>query len=242
MNAAQRLFMENGGLAAIERLLVGFPRLSLCSAFATSARPSMTARNPVITESNGTGKVSTASTGTVSAFRKERVVVMIASPWLTSIATLMARRGVVARSPFTVPTTPSRNVLIGCPNGLAEETESHELEALRVSPYDAEADVWVAYIALATLYLGDYEEALSMYRRAKELNPNYPTGRFNRAATLMELGRLDEARAEAQAGLALNPGFTIRRYRAGAQSDNPAFLKRSERMIENMRKVGLPEE
>jgi TolB-like protein/class 3 adenylate cyclase/Flp pilus assembly protein TadD len=126
-------------------------------------------------------------------------------------------------------------------NGHPEETESHEREALCVSPHDSEAGIWVAYMALAKLYLGAYEEALGLYGRAKELNPNYPTGRFNMAAVLVELGRLDEAQAEVQAGLALNPGFSIRRYRAGAQSDNPVFLKGRERIIENMRKAGVPE-
>ena len=142
------------------------------------------------------------------------------------------------------PNLASAHAVIGLAklfDGLPEETESHELEALRVSPYDTEADVWVAYIALAKRYLGDYEAALSLYRRAKELNPNYPTGRFNMAAVLVELGRLDEARAEAQAGLALNPGFTLRRYRDGAQSDNPVFLKGRARIIEDMRKAGVPE-
>ena len=80
-----------------------------------------------------------------------------------------------------------------------------------------------------------------MYRRSNGLKPNYATGRFNLAATLVELSRIDEARAEVQVGLALNPGFTIRRYRAGAQSDNPLFLKRRERIIEDMRKAGVPE-
>jgi adenylate cyclase len=142
------------------------------------------------------------------------------------------------------PNLASAHAVIGLAklfDGHPEETESHELEALRVSPYDTEADVWVAYIALSKLYLGDTEGALSSYRRAKELNPNYPTGRFNMAATLMELGRLDEARAEVQAGLALNPGFTLRRYRDGAQSDNPVFLKGRARIIEDMRKAGVPE-
>jgi adenylate cyclase len=142
------------------------------------------------------------------------------------------------------PNLASAHAVIGLAklfDGHPEETESHELEALRVSPYDTEADVWVAYIALAKLYLGDTEGALSLYRRAKELNPNYPTGRFNMAATLVELGRLDEARGEVQAGLALNPDFTLRRYRDGAQSDNPVFLKRRERIIEDMRKAGVPE-
>jgi adenylate cyclase len=127
-------------------------------------------------------------------------------------------------------------------DGHPEEAESHELEALRVSPHDTEAYIWVAYIALAKLHLGAYEDALGFFRRAKELNPNYPTGRFNMAADLVELGRLDEARAEVQAGLALNPGFTIRRYRAGAQSDNPVFLKRREQIIEAMRNAGVPEQ
>jgi adenylate cyclase len=142
------------------------------------------------------------------------------------------------------PNLASAHSLIGLAklfDGHPEETESHELEALRVSPHDTEADVWVEYIALAKLHLGAYEEALGFFRRAKELNPNYATGRFNMAADLVELGRLDEARAEVQAGLALNPGFTLRRYRAGAQSDNPAFLKRRERIIEAMRKAGVPE-
>jgi hypothetical protein len=60
-------------------------------------------------------------------------------------------------------------------------------------------------------------------------------------ADLAELGRLDEARAEVQAGLALNPGFTLRRYRDGAQSDNPVFLKGRGRIIEDMRKARVPE-
>ena len=74
-------------------------------------------------------------------------------------------------------------------DGHPEETESYELEALRVSPHDIEAAFWVAYIALAKVYLGAYEEALDLYRRANELNPNYATGRFNMAATLAALGR-----------------------------------------------------
>jgi len=63
----------------------------------------------------------------------------------------------------------------------------------------------------------------------------------DRAAALEELGRPDEARAEIQAALALDPKFTIRRFRAGAQSDNPVFLKQRERAMEGMRKAGAPE-
>jgi adenylate cyclase len=125
--------------------------------------------------------------------------------------------------------------------GRAEETERHELEALRISPRDTDANVWVAYIALAKLYLGADADAAAFYRRSMDINRNYATGHINFAAALEELGRHDEARAEVQAALALNPEFTLRRYRAGAQSDNPIYLTRREQLIEAMRKAGAPE-
>jgi hypothetical protein len=57
----------------------------------------------------------------------------------------------------------------------------------------------------------------------------------------VELGRLVEAKSEVKAGLALSPNFTLRRYRDAAQSDNPVFLKGRERIIEDIRKAGVPE-
>ena len=53
-----------------------------------------------------------------------------------------------------------------------------------------------------------------------------PLAHFLLAAVLARLGELDEARAAAQAGLALDPSFTIRRFRDAthARSDNPTFL------------------
>jgi TolB-like protein/class 3 adenylate cyclase/Tfp pilus assembly protein PilF len=126
-------------------------------------------------------------------------------------------------------------------DGHPEETENRERAALQASPRDTDANVWVAYIALSKFYLGAYEAAADFYRRSMELNRNYATGGFYFAATLVELGRLDEAEAEVKAALTLNPDFTLRRYRAGAQSDNPVFLKGRERIIEDMRKAGVPE-
>jgi tetratricopeptide (TPR) repeat protein len=142
------------------------------------------------------------------------------------------------------PNLVSARALIGLAklyDGHPEETESHVAEALHASPRDTDANVWVSWMALAKLHLGAYQDALNLYRRSFELNPNYPNQHFNIVATLMGLGRLDEAKAEVKAALALNPEFTLRRYRAGAQSDNPVFLKGRERIIEDMRKAGVPE-
>jgi hypothetical protein len=55
------------------------------------------------------------------------------------------------------------------------------------------------------------------------------------------LGSPDPASAAAKAGLALDPSFTIRRYRDGAYSDNPTFLAKRERVCEGMRLAGVPE-
>jgi tetratricopeptide (TPR) repeat protein len=92
------------------------------------------------------------------------------------------------------------------------------------------------------MHLGADEDAVTWFRRAIELNPNFALMHFFLAAALANLGKLEEARAETQAGLALDPTFTIRRFRLGAESDNPVFLKQRERLIDGMRKAGVPEE
>jgi TolB-like protein/Tfp pilus assembly protein PilF len=126
-------------------------------------------------------------------------------------------------------------------NGRAAEAEGHAREALRLSPRDPAAYIWVAYIAAAKLFLGADEEAVGWYRRSIEINRNYPIAHLYLAAALEGLGRHDEAQAEAQTAHALNPYLTIRRFRDGAYSDNPVFLSQRERLIEAMRKAGVPE-
>ena len=84
-------------------------------------------------------------------------------------------------------------------------------------------------------------EAVIWSRRSIEANPNWPLSHLFLAAALALLGSLDEARAAARVGLAFDPGFTIRRFRDGASSDNPVFLARRERFYEGLRMAGVPE-
>jgi hypothetical protein len=78
-------------------------------------------------------------------------------------------------------------------------------------------------------------------RHAIEINRTFQPAHFYLAVALARLGRLDEARAAAMEGLSIDPSFTIRRYRDDAPSDNPVFLAGRQRIIEMMRKVGIPE-
>jgi TolB-like protein/class 3 adenylate cyclase len=125
--------------------------------------------------------------------------------------------------------------------GRGEETEGHVSEALRLSPRDTFAYLWIVIAGAAKLGLGAHEEAVARFRRALEINRNYPLAHFALAAALAQLGRLEDARAAAQAGLALDPTFSISRYRrASAASDNPTVLAERERFFEAMRKAGVP--
>ena len=126
--------------------------------------------------------------------------------------------------------------------GQAEETEAQENEALRLSPRDNFAFVWMLLAGAAKVHLGANEEAVEWLRRSIEVNRNLPMTHFFLAAALGNLGKLDEARAETQAGLALNPNFSVHGFRVGAESNNPIFLTQRERLLEGLRKAGVPEQ
>ena len=125
--------------------------------------------------------------------------------------------------------------------GRGEETEAHVQEALRLSPRDTEAFVWMIFAGFAKLQLGADQEAVARFRRSVEINQNHPRAHIYLATALAHLGRLDEARSAAQVGLALDPTFTISRFRANVPSDNPTYLAGRERFYEGMRMAGIPE-
>ena len=126
--------------------------------------------------------------------------------------------------------------------GRNEETEGHVLEALRISPRDHRAFGWMQFVGAAKLAAGHDEEAVAWLDRSIGVNPNVPTTLFWLAAALARLGRREEARERARAGLELNPSFTIARLRSSAFSDNPIYLAGRERVYDGLRKAGLPEE
>jgi TolB-like protein/class 3 adenylate cyclase len=128
--------------------------------------------------------------------------------------------------------------------GRAEETEARIGEALRLSPRDTHAYIWMTVAGGAKLHLGSYEQAVAWCRRAIEANRNNPAAYLNLAAALAQLGRLDEARSAVRAGLTLNPAYTVSRRRAAwtAQSDDPTYLAQLESIFEGMRKAGVPEQ
>jgi TolB-like protein/Tfp pilus assembly protein PilF len=128
--------------------------------------------------------------------------------------------------------------------GRGEEVEGHIQEALRLSPRDGRAFLWFMIVGMAKLTTNADQEALDWLRRSIEANPNFALSQFHLAGATAMMGELKEARSSAEAGLALDPGFTICRYDLSSffLSENPGWLAVRERFLDGMRLAGIPEE
>ena len=128
--------------------------------------------------------------------------------------------------------------------GRAEETEAHVVEALRLSPRDTMAYVWMTNAGMAkstSAVTSKRSRGFDGRSRPTEIIRMHIFGWPPPSRSLVEL---DEARSAVKAGLALDPAFTISRARAvwTARSDNPTYLAQLERIIEGLRMAGVPEQ
>ena len=129
-----------------------------------------------------------------------------------------------------------------CFLGRAEEAEAHVMEAFRLSPRDNRAFSWLNIAGVAQSYLAADEAAVGWFRRSIETNRNVaPFVYFFLAAALAHLDRIEQARVSVQAGLALDPNFTVSQLRASVATDHPTCRAQRERIIEGLRKAGVPD-
>ena len=97
------------------------------------------------------------------------------------------------------------------------------------------------FAALANDVRSLHEEALAWRRRGLEANRNSYRLHLRAAFSLVELGRLDEAREAVEAGLALHPHFTIARALVSRLFDDPRYQTFHSRYLEALREAGVPE-
>jgi adenylate cyclase len=86
--------------------------------------------------------------------------------------------------------------------------------------------------------LGRYTDAVPHLLRAVSRAPNLALGHHWLAATYAQLGRLDEARAEATEGLRIQPWFTISQMPFTRTCKRP---EDGERLKYGLREAGYPE-
>jgi adenylate cyclase len=107
---------------------------------------------------------------------------------------------------------------------------------MRLDPFHPHFAPLIAGIAY--YLLKEHQEAQRWLREATGRAPNHQYGHAFLAATYAQLGRVEDARAEAAEALQVNPQYTI-----GTQKQ-VSILKRSEdsdHLVDGLRKAGLPE-
>ncbi len=120
--------------------------------------------------------------------------------------------------------------------GRPQEAIEQVKKAMRLNP---EYDVWYLwFLGHAYFLTGQYEEAIGALKRVITRNPNFHPAHVYLAASYSELGREEEARAEAAELKRLSPDLSLEAWRERLPYKDPAVL---ERLFEDLRKAGVKE-
>jgi tetratricopeptide (TPR) repeat protein len=125
--------------------------------------------------------------------------------------------------------------------GRAAETIPYEETALRLSPREPDRNFWEHWICRAHAHMAQWEKAAEWCGKSIATNPSFWIPYVDLAAAYGWLGRDAEAET-ALAGLhKLMPGFTVKDWAHTISSDDPQFQREYARIVEGLRKAGLPE-
>jgi len=113
--------------------------------------------------------------------------------------------------------------------------------AFALSPRDPLRSVWYSAIARARVSVGDDALAIEAARLGIGANRDHAHNYAVLAAALAHLGRVEEAKLALQDFVRVQPGITIRRYRSNLTSDVSAAVKVYQRLLDGLRKAGLPD-
>jgi adenylate cyclase len=121
-----------------------------------------------------------------------------------------------------------------CNTGRAEEAVGFIKQGMRLNPYYPD---WYAFnLGNAYRLMGRTEEAIAAHRDSLIRNPNLLLAHLGLAGIYSELGREEEARAEAAEVLRISPTFSLEGWRQFSPQKDLAIL---ERQLAALRKAGL---
>jgi adenylate cyclase len=106
--------------------------------------------------------------------------------------------------------------------------------ALRMNPFPPA--YYFMQIGTAHSFLRNYKEAVSAFKKALSLSPKNQFARFQLIVTYVEMGRLEEARAEAEELLMIDPRWNAMGFLKTAPWKDPEVM---ERWAEAIKRVGL---
>jgi len=124
--------------------------------------------------------------------------------------------------------------------GRAEEAFAPLQTAIRLSPRDPLLNIWYFNVCRAYTHLARDAEAVEWCRKSVAIIPFW-IAYVDLASAYAWLGRDAEARAAIGELLKLTPNYTVDRWEHAGFSNNPVFLAQYHRIVEGLRKAGLPE-
>ncbi len=118
--------------------------------------------------------------------------------------------------------------------GRLDEAIDHLKRAIRLNPFP---DYWYfQHLGVCYMLKGQYEEALTEFKKALHRAPDAPVNRVSLAVIYILLDRQEEARAVARKVLDISPNFSVERVSKTMPFKNQADLKL---VVDAMRKAGL---
>jgi adenylate cyclase len=122
--------------------------------------------------------------------------------------------------------------------GRSDEALAAAERASRGSPRDPERYLWYLGIMNAHFVAERYQECVEAAEQTVLLQPNFYGGHFVMAMALAYLGRIEEAKQAVRRTRELMPRLTLR-----STARNPVYVRQGdiERMLEGLRRAGLPE-
>jgi tetratricopeptide (TPR) repeat protein len=127
--------------------------------------------------------------------------------------------------------------------GRSEEGIAGVETALRLSPRDRDTPFWHFYMCALHNYLQHWEQGIEWCEKSRAGMPDNPFTYVHLAAAYAWAGHDKEAKEAAAHLQTLLPGFTVQSYAdlASHTSDDPTFKAAAARIVEGLRKAGMPE-
>ncbi|TYO67829.1 tetratricopeptide repeat protein [Bradyrhizobium hipponense] len=125
--------------------------------------------------------------------------------------------------------------------GRAEQLFTPVETAIRLSPRDPLLSVWLYWICHAHTHLGHDDEAIDWCSKSIATNPLWYVY-IDLISAYGWKGQKDNARAAIAELNKLVPNYTVKKWANEGYSDNPVFVAQYQRIVEGLRKAGLPEE
>jgi TolB-like protein len=134
----------------------------------------------------------------------------------------------------------ARNLIV---IGRAAEALAPVEMAIRLSPRDPDLYVWYFVLCHANTHLARDASAIEWCNKSIATGKTFYFAYVDLASAYARRGQKAEAAAAVAELLKLRPGFTVQglEQEGSVASDNPAFRREFQRIVEGVREAGLPE-